>query len=126
MAIAPNSSTSLIAGSTPSIDPVFQKFYAEEKKDYKIPVTAPDLNADTTWYYKSAYLLDQHWSIRQNAVRQRHIDQSISFNMYVQNTIKAKQLLDLHLQAWKSGLKSTYYLRSTSSEIMEECESCSS
>ncbi|MBE3569455.1 MAG: ribonucleoside-diphosphate reductase subunit alpha [Bacillales bacterium] len=126
MAVAPNSSTSLIAGSTPSIDPVFQKFYAEEKKDYKIPVTAPDLNAETTWYYKSAYLLDQRWSIRQNAVRQRHIDQSISFNMYVQNTIKAKQLLDLHLQAWKSGLKSTYYLRSTSSEIMEECESCSS
>jgi ribonucleoside-diphosphate reductase alpha chain len=126
MAVAPNSSTSLIAGSTPSIDPVFQKFYAEEKKDYKIPVTAPDLNADTTWYYKSAYFLDQRWSIRQNAVRQRHIDQSISFNMYVQNTIKAKQLLDLHLQAWKSGLKSTYYLRSTSSEIIEECESCSS
>jgi ribonucleoside-diphosphate reductase alpha chain len=126
MAVAPNSSTSLIAGSTPSIDPVFQKYYAEEKKDYKIPVTAPDLNAETTWYYKSAYLLDQHWSIRQNAVRQRHIDQSISFNMYVQNTIKAKQLLDLHLQAWKSGLKSTYYLRSTSTEIIEECESCSS
>ena len=125
MAVAPNSSTSLIAGSTASIDPIFQKYYAEEKKDYKIPVTAPDLSAETTWYYKSAYFVDQHWSIRQNAARQKHIDQSISFNFYVQNTIKAKELLSLHIDAWKSGLKTTYYLRSTSS-VLEDCDSCSS
>ncbi|SDM88252.1 ribonucleoside-diphosphate reductase subunit alpha [Sediminibacillus halophilus] len=125
MAVAPNSSTSLIAGSTASIDPIFQKFYAEEKKDYKIPVTAPDLNTDTTWYYKSAYFIDQHWSIKQNAARQKHIDQSVSFNIYVPNTIQAKELLSLHLDAWESGLKTTYYLRSTSSELID-CESCSS
>ncbi|WP_035098880.1 ribonucleoside-diphosphate reductase subunit alpha [Anoxybacteroides tepidamans] len=125
MAVAPNASTAIIAGSTASIDPTFLKMYAEEKKDYKIPVTVPDLNEKTTWYYKSAYHIDQHWSIKQNAVRQRHIDQSISFNFYVMNTIKAKELLDLHLAAWKSGLKTTYYVRSTSSTI-EECESCAS
>ncbi|KXG10027.1 ribonucleoside-diphosphate reductase subunit alpha [Anoxybacillus rupiensis] len=125
MAIAPNASTSIIAGSTASIDPIFLKMYAEEKKDYKIPVTAPDLNEKTTWYYKSAYHIDQYWSIQQNAMRQRHIDQSISFNFYVMNTIKAKDLLALHLAAWKSGLKTTYYVRSTSSNI-EECESCAS
>nr|WP_272436977.1 ribonucleoside-diphosphate reductase subunit alpha [Terrihalobacillus insolitus] len=125
MAVAPNSSTSLIAGSTASIDPIFQKFYAEEKKDYKIPVTAPDLNAETTWYYKSAYFIDQHWSIKQNAARQKHIDQGISFNLYVSNTVQAKELLSMHVQAWKQGLKTTYYLRSTSSDLLE-CESCSS
>lgn len=125
LAVAPNASTALIAGSSPSIDPIFKKFYSEEKKDYKIPVTAPDLSEKTTWYYKSAYLMDQHWSIKQNARRQKHIDQSISFNLYVQNTIRAKDLLDLHLSAWKHGLKTTYYLRSTSSTI-EDCESCSS
>lgn len=125
LAVAPNASTALIAGSTPSIDPVFKKVYSEEKKDYKIPVTAPDLSNETTWFYKSAYLIDQHWSILQNAKRQKHIDQAISFNIYTQNTIKAKELLDLHLAAWKNGLKTTYYLRSTSSEI-EDCDSCSS
>jgi ribonucleoside-diphosphate reductase alpha chain len=125
LAVAPNSSTALIAGSTPSIDPIFQKHYSEEKKDYKIPVTAPDLNEKTTWFYKSAYFIDQRWSIRQNAARQRHIDQSLSFNLYVQNNIKAKELLELHLLAWSSGLKTTYYLRSTSS-LLEECDSCSS
>ncbi|MGG3622775.1 ribonucleoside-diphosphate reductase subunit alpha [Bacillus gobiensis] len=125
MAVAPNASTSIIAGSTASIDPVFQKVYSEEKKDYKIPVTVPDLNAETTWYYKSAYFVDQHASIAQNAARQRHIDQAVSFNIYVLNTVKAKDLLDIHLSAWNSKMKTTYYVRSTSSEIVD-CDSCAS
>ena len=126
MAVAPNSSTSVIAGSTASIDPVFKPFYHEEKKDYKLPVVAPDLDHRTyDIYRRSAYIVDQRWSVRQNAARQRHIDQSISFNLYVPNTIRASVLLDLHLQAWKSGLKTTYYTRSTASDI-EECEWCES
>lgn len=125
MAVAPNSTTSIIAGSTASIDPIFQKSYSEEKKDYKIPVTVPDLNEKTTWYYKSAYFIDQNWTIKQNAARTRHIDQGISLNLYVQNNIKAKDLLALHLNAWNSGIKTTYYVRSTSVELLE-CESCAS
>ncbi|PBB06028.1 ribonucleoside-diphosphate reductase subunit alpha [Salimicrobium humidisoli] len=126
MAVAPNSSTSLIAGSSASIDPIFKKFYSEEKKDFKIPVTAPDLNPENYWYYKSAHDIDQHTSIAQNARRQRYIDQSISFNLYVQNDIHAKDLLNLHLDAWAQGLKTTYYTRSTSGSTYDECESCSS
>ncbi len=126
LAVAPNASTSIIAGSTASIDPIFKKQYAEEKKNSKIPVTAPDLSPETTWFYKSAYDIDQKWSIRQNAARQRHVDQSISFNLYVRNTVKAKELLDLHLSAWNAGLKTTYYVRSTSHEDIEGCDSCES
>ena len=126
MAIAPNSSTSIIAGSTASIDPVFKPFYHEEKKDYKLPVVAPDLNHNTyDVYRRSAYIVDQRWSIKQNAARQRHIDQAISFNIYVPNSIRASVLLELHLQAWKSGMKTTYYTRSTATDI-EECEWCHS
>lgn len=125
MAVAPNSSTSILAGSTATIDPIFQKSYSEEKKDYKIPVTVPDLSPTTTWYYKSAYFIDQNWTIKQNAARARHIDQGISLNLYVQNTIKAKDLLALHMNAWASGVKTTYYVRSTSVELLE-CESCAS
>ena len=126
MAVAPNSSTSVIAGSTASIDPIFKPFYHEEKKDYKLPVVAPDLNHNTyDVYRRSAYIVDQRWSIKQNAARQRHIDQAISFNIYVPNTIRASVLLDLHLQAWKSGMKTTYYTRSTATDI-EECEWCHS
>jgi len=126
MAVAPNSSTSIIAGSTASIDPVFKPFYYEEKKDFKIPVTAPDLDHKTyETYRRSAYIVDQRRSVSQNAARQKHIDQSISFNIYVPNTIRASVLLDLHLQAWREGLKTTYYVRSTSNDV-EECEWCQS
>src|SRR5690625_371873 len=126
LAVAPNSSTSMIAGSTASIDPIFKPFYSEEKNDFRIPKAAPDLTPDTySIYRRSAYIVDQRWSVAQNAMRQRHIDQSISFNFYVPNTIRASVLLDLHLQAWKEGLKTTYYVRSTSSDI-EECEWCES
>lgn len=125
IAVAPNSSTSIIANSTPSVDPIFKKFYSEEKKNYKIPVTAPDLNAETAWFYKSAFHIDQRWSIFQNAARQRHVDQSISFNLYVTHNIKAKELLNLHLLSFEKGLKTTYYTRSTSIEL-EGCESCES
>ncbi|GGJ53758.1 ribonucleoside-diphosphate reductase subunit alpha [Virgibacillus salexigens] len=126
MAVAPNSTTAMIAGSTASIDPIFKPFYNEEKKDFKIPVTAPDLTYKTyDVYRRSAYIVDQRWSVRQNAARQKHVDQSLSFNFYVPNTIRASVLLDLHLQAWKEGLKTTYYVRSTSNEV-EECEWCQS
>lgn len=127
MAVAPNSTTAIIGGSSSGIDPIFNIFYSEEKKNYKIPVTAPDLNHRTYSYYMKSigHRIDQKWSIKQNAARQKHIDQAISFNLYVQNTIKAKDLLDLHLFAWKNGLKTTYYTRSTSSEI-EACDYCES
>src|SRR5690625_4222679 len=126
MEVAPNSSTAMIAGSTASIDPIFQVFYHEEKKDFKIPVTAPDLTLETyDIYRRSAYIVDQRQSVTQNAARQRHIDQSISFNIYVPNKIRASVLLELHLQAWREGLKTTYYVRSTSNDV-EECEWCHS
>jgi len=126
MAVAPNSSTAMIAGSTASIDPVFKPFYSEEKKDFRIPTTAPDLTHETyDIYRRSAYIVDQRWSVRQNAARQKHIDQSLSFNIYVPHTIRASVLLDVHLQAWRSGLKTTYYVRSTASDI-EDCEWCES
>jgi ribonucleoside-diphosphate reductase alpha chain len=127
LAIAPNSSTAKIGGSTDGIDPLYAVEYAEEKKNFKFKVTAPDLNHNTYNYYrKTRHVLDQQWSIKQNAARQRHIDQGISFNLYVHHTIKAKELLNLHLEAWKQGLKTTYYIRSTSQGELVECEACHS
>ncbi|PLS18220.1 ribonucleoside-diphosphate reductase subunit alpha [Bacillus sp. M6-12] len=127
MAVAPNSSTAKIGGSTDGIDPLYAVEYAEEKKNFKFKVTAPDLDHNTYNYYRrSRHVLDQTWSIRQNAARQRHIDQAISFNLYVRHDIKAKDLLHLHTEAWRYGLKTTYYVRSTSQSEVEECEACHS
>lgn len=124
MAVAPNMSTAQIAGSTASIDPVYGAFYYEEKKDFRRPVAAPGLSLETYPYYeKGAYRVDQFASIRQNARRQRHVDQSISFNLYVPSTIRASTLLALHMSAWREGLKTTYYVRSNDIDI-SECEWC--
>ncbi|WP_066191979.1 ribonucleoside-diphosphate reductase subunit alpha [Gracilibacillus timonensis] len=127
MAVAPNSSTAKIGGSTDGIDPIYNVEYAEEKKNFKFKVTAPDLDHVTYNYYRRArHELDQLWSIRQNAKRQRHIDQAISFNLYVRHDIKAVDLLNLHVAAWENRLKTTYYVRSTSQTEIEECEACHS
>ncbi|MBU9723247.1 MULTISPECIES: ribonucleoside-diphosphate reductase subunit alpha [Bacillaceae] len=127
MAVAPNSSTAKIGGSTDGIDPLYAVEFAEEKKNFKFKVTAPDLTYQTyAFYRKTRHALDQQWSIRQNAARQRHVDQGISFNLYVHHEIRAKELLNLHLEAWKQGLKTTYYVRSTSQGEIEECEACHS
>nr|WP_241535957.1 ribonucleoside-diphosphate reductase subunit alpha [Indiicoccus explosivorum] len=127
MAVAPNSSTAKIGGSTDGIDPLYAVEFAEEKKNFKFKVTAPDLNHRTyDVYRRTRHTIDQKWSIRQNAARQRHIDQSISFNLYVRHDIKAKELLGLHQEAWRHGLKTTYYVRSTSQTELEACEACES
>ncbi|PQP83650.1 ribonucleoside-diphosphate reductase subunit alpha [Paenibacillus sp. PCH8] len=111
-AIAPNGSTSIIAGSTASIDPLYELLSYEEKTTYKIANPAPDLSEKTSPYYQTAFAVDQHASINMAAARQRHVDQGQSFNFYVRPDIKATEFLELHLHAWRAGMKSTYYVRS--------------
>ncbi|MCL6452679.1 MAG: ribonucleoside-diphosphate reductase subunit alpha [Alicyclobacillus sp.] len=122
-AVAPTSSTSLIAGTTAGIDPVFSRFFLEEKKNGVVPQTAPNLSPSTFWYYKEAHTIDQTWSIRACAVRQRHIDQSQSFNLYITPQIEARAFLNLYMLAWRQGLKTLYYVRSRSVEL-EDCAAC--
>lgn len=127
-AVAPNSSTAIIAGSTQGIDPFYDDscMYIEEKKDFKIRVVAPDLTPATYPYYfkKGAYRVNQHITLAQNAARQRHIDQAISLNLYVPKDIKAKDLMGLHRRAWKSKIKTTYYVHSKGNTVADECEWC--
>ncbi len=125
LAVAPTSSTSIIAGTTAGIDPVMNKYFLEEKKGAMLPRVAPDLSMDTYWYYTDAYHVDQNWSIEASGIRQRHIDQAQSMNFYITNEYTMRQVLNLYLKAWKCGVKTVYYVRSKSLEV-EECTSCSS
>ena len=125
LAVAPTSSTSIIAGTTAGLDPIMKRFFLEEKKGSMLPRVAPELSDETYWMYKSAYLINQKWSIKASGIRQRHIDQAQSMNLYITNDFTMRQVLDLYLLAWKSGVKTIYYVRSKSLEV-EECESCAS
>lgn len=125
LAIAPTSSTGIIAGTTAGVDPVMKRFFLEEKKGAMLPRVAPELSDKTYWLYKGAYLIDQSWSMRAAGVRQRHIDQAQSVNLYITNDFTMRQVLNLYLLAWECGVKTIYYVRSKSLEV-EECESCAS
>ena len=125
LAVAPTSSTSIIAGTTAGTDPVMKRFFLEEKKGVMFPRVAPALSDKTFWTYKGAYLIDQTWSVRAAGTRQRHIDQAQSLNLYITNDYTMRQVLNLYILAWECGVKTIYYVRSKSLEV-EECESCAS
>lgn len=125
LATAPTSSTSIISGTTAGIDPIMNRYFLEEKKNGLMPRVAPGLSAETYWYYKNAHLIDQTWSIRAAGIRQRHIDQAQSMNLYITNNYSFRQILGLYILAFEQGVKTVYYIRSKSLEV-EECESCSS
>lgn len=125
LAVAPTSSTSILVGTTAGVDPIMKHFFLEEKKGAILPRIAPDLSMKTFWYYKSAHTVDQNWSVRAAGVRQRHIDQAQSVNLYITNDFTFRQVLALYIKAYEEGVKTIYYVRSKSLEV-EECESCSS
>jgi ribonucleoside-diphosphate reductase alpha chain len=81
--------------------------------------------------YKTAFDRDMFKLIECNAVRQKWVDQSISFNLY-NKTTSLKYLNDLYMASWEAGLKTTYYLRNRaatkiekSTESTEDSSSCS-
>lgn len=125
LAVAPTSSTSIIAGTTAGIDPVMKLFFLEEKKSGLMPRVAPELTLQTLWLYKNAHHIDQTWSVRAAGVRQRHIDQAQSMNLYITHEYTLRQILNLYILAWECGVKTIYYIRSRSLEV-EECELCAS
>lgn len=124
LATAPTSSTSILAGTTAGVDPVMKKLFLEEKKGAMLTRVAPDLSNDTFWYYKNAHHIDQNWVVDAAAIRQRHIDQAQSVNLYITPEYTFRQILNLYIRAWEKGVKTIYYVRSQSLEV-EECESCS-
>jgi len=67
--------------------------------------------------FKTAREIDQFEIIKQAADRQRYICQGQSVNLFVDPEADAAYLMRLHLSAWKMGLKSLYYLKSTSLQV---------
>lgn len=64
--------------------------------------------------FQTAREIDQFEIIKQAADRTPLVCQAQSLNLFVDPEIEAEELVRLHLSAWKNGVKSLYYLRSTS------------
>lgn len=64
--------------------------------------------------FKTASEIDQRWLIEFSGDRTPFVDQAQSLNIFLPGNVSKKYLHQIHYSAWKQGLKSLYYCRSTS------------
>lgn len=69
--------------------------------------------------YATAFNRDQFKLIEATALRQKFVDQGISFNLYNKGT-SLKFLNDIYFHTWKCGLKHNYYLRNLAATTVQK------
>ncbi|MEG3014479.1 MAG: ribonucleoside-diphosphate reductase subunit alpha, partial [Cetobacterium sp.] len=130
-AIAPNTSTSLLMGSTASVNPTFSRFYIEKNQKGAVPRVVKHLK-DRAWFYPEFKNVDSKTYVKIMSRIGKWITQGVSMELIfdLNKDIKAKDIYETFLTAWKEGCKSVYYIRTIQRNTniineKEECESCS-
>jgi ribonucleoside-diphosphate reductase alpha chain len=77
------------------------------------------LDEDEKAAFRTAFEIDQRWLIEHAADRAPHICQSQSLNLFLPADVHKRDLHQLHMLAWKKGVKSLYYCRSKSIQRAE-------
>lgn len=78
------------------------------------------LSQDEKDVFKTAQEIDQRWLIEHAADRTNFICQAQSVNLFFPGDVHKKYLHEVHWNAWKKGVKSLYYCRSTSIQRAEK------
>lgn len=144
MAVAPNASTSILANTSPSIEPIVANAFSHKtlsgsflvRNKYLVGLLeSKGLNTEEVWQsitlndgsvqhleeltdwekevFKTAVELDQRVIIDLAADRQEYICQSQSLNLFFLPDAPIKYVHDVHWRAWKKGVKTLYYYRSS-------------
>jgi len=82
--------------------------------------------------YKTFKEINQLELVNQAGIRQQYIDQSVSLNLAFPAQAEPKWINKIHLEAWKKGIKTLYYMRTESvlrgdiaeNAMNEQCLSC--
>lgn len=150
LAIAPTATISNIIGVSQSIEPIFQNLFVKSNLSGEFTVLntylVADLKALGIWdevmvhdlkyfdgsvqpieripaelkkLYATAFEIEPYWLIQAAARRQKWIDQAQSLNLYMAEP-SGRKLDELYKLAWQVGLKTTYYLRTTSATAAEK------
>lgn len=139
MAIAPTANIGHIAGTTPGIDPQFAQIFSRSTLNGKFLEVNNNLVRDLKkldlWeklkeeifasqgdiqnideipqairdVYKTSFQLSPYAFIEVAARAQKWVDQAISRNMYLE-TRNIDEYVEVYSEAWRRGLKTTYYL----------------
>ena len=139
MAIAPTANIGHVAGTTPGIDPQFAQIFSRSTLNGKFLEVnhnlVHDLKKLDLWdnlkdeifaaqgdiqdidgipqnikdVYKTSFQLSPYAFIEVAARAQKWVDQAISRNMYLE-TRDIDEYVKIYSEAWKRGLKTTYYL----------------
>jgi ribonucleoside-diphosphate reductase alpha chain len=91
-----------------------------------------ELDDETKEVFKTFKEINQLELVRQAGIRQQYIDQSVSLNLAFPAEATPKWINKIHLEAWKKGIKTLYYMRTQSvlrgdiaaKAMDEECLSC--
>ena len=126
-AIAPNTSTALLYGCTPSVLPIFSKFYYENNANGAMPVAPPFIQGNELRYLESKN--HRAGSITDViSIIQSWTDTGISYEMIYdlnKEEVTAKYIYDEIMYAWSKGIKAIYYTRFVQQGKREEaCSSC--
>ena len=82
----------------------------------EIPETAIQ-SKEVDWVkdvYKTFKEINQLELIKQAGIRQQYIDQAVSLNLAFPSQASPKWINQVHLEAWKEGIKTLYYMRTES------------
>jgi ribonucleoside-diphosphate reductase alpha chain len=90
------------------------------------------LDKDTKEVFKTFKEINQLELVKQAGLRQQYIDQSVSLNLAFPNEATPKWLNKVHMDAWKNGVKTLYYMRTESvlrgdiadKAMSEDCIAC--
>jgi ribonucleoside-diphosphate reductase alpha chain len=69
--------------------------------------------------FKTAIEIDQGWVVKQAGVRQKYLCQGQSLNVFFPAGASKRYVNKVHMDAWKSGCKGLYYLRTETSNKAE-------
>lgn len=123
LCIAPTGSISYVQSSTASVMPIMERIeertYGNSKTYYPMPGLAPN----NWFFYKEAYDMDMFKVVDMIATIQQHVDQGISFTLFLKDTMTTRDLNRIDLYAHHKGIKTLYYAR-TKDTGQESCLSC--
>ena len=90
-----------------------------------------ELDDNTKEVFKTFKELNQLELVRQAGIRQQYIDQSVSLNLAFPSEATPKWINKVHMDAWRKGVKTLYYMRTESvlrgdiaNTAMDDCVAC--